>query len=257
MRIQVLSSGSKGNLLFLESENTRLLVDVGLSCKQAEKRLSMVGVDPETIDAVLVTHEHIDHIAGISVLSRRYRLPVWVVESAWRAIHGRNPDWFLVKTFNPGESFRLGDITVKPFRVSHDAADPVAYCFQNGRTVFGMATDLGHAPDGVAEDLADANLLMLESNHDTDMLENGPYPWFLKARISSVKGHLSNSQSGGLLKRLIHPGLGGVILAHLSEENNRPELARMEAERVLEEAGADLPVYVAEQHAPIKAVAVR
>ncbi len=257
MRMHVLSSGSKGNLTFLETAGVRILVDVGLSCKEATRRLQAVGVDPESLDAILVTHEHSDHIRGVSVTSRRYKLPVWIGARAWKRVSVRETDWFLVNEFRPERPFCIGDLEILPFRVPHDAADPVAYRFQSPEGRAGLVTDLGHAPEPVVRALLGSDLLVLESNHDETMLETGPYPDYLKRRIRSHAGHLSNTQSAELLDRLWHPGLKGVVLGHLSEENNRPELALAQAARVLEKHGSAIPLFVARQDRPIPALDTR
>lgn len=254
MRVQVLSSGSKGNLLHLHSGSTRLLVDAGISCKQIEGRMRLAQLNPQHLDAILVTHEHSDHIRGISVLSRRYNIPVWVCRKAWDHVSRTNPGWHNVTIFNPGISFALGDLEVHPFSIPHDTSDPVAFCFKSASYKFAMATDLGSTPDSVISILAKSDLLLLESNHDMDMLMNGPYPWFLKRRISSRHGHLSNDQCAELIQQLIHPGLKAVILAHLSETNNRPELALKKTADVLNAAEMNIPLIVADQHKPSSAI---
>jgi len=248
MRVQVLSSGSKGNAVHIQTKDASLLVDAGLSCRELERRMALVGLSANKLDAVLVTHEHSDHIRGVSLFSRRHKLPVYVARQSWDAAKNYDPDWYGVQTFEPGEELPFKGLVARSFRIPHDTADPVAYIFEHPEGRFGMATDLGHAPEHVVKALYGCDLLLLESNHDERMLREGPYPYFLKKRVASDLGHLSNRQSAELLTRLLHPGLRSVMLGHLSEQNNRPELARKAAQEALHGSGVDL--LVALQHQP-------
>ncbi len=257
MRVQNLSSGSKGNCTVVQSDGTTVLVDLGLSCKETERRMSLAGVDPAAVDAILVTHEHSDHIRGIRVFSKRYNVPVWIGERAHKHIYGPMAGWQLVNYFEPGHEFRVGSIAVRPFRIPHDTSDPVAFRLSDKRHSFGIATDLGHAPELVIDQLQQADLLLIESNHDEKMLWDGPYPWVLKRRVASKHGHLSNAQSAELIDRLWHDNLQGVILGHLSEENNRPELALQSALAVLQNEQRQTPVFVASQYDPTDAVELK
>ncbi|RJO71912.1 MAG: MBL fold metallo-hydrolase [Myxococcales bacterium] len=256
MEVRVLSSGSKGNLLHLQAGETAVLVDCGLSCKQVEARMAKAGLDPRAVSAILVTHEHTDHIAGVSVFSRRYRVPVYIPHRAWRAVQRWQNDWWEVRHIRAGEPLRLNGLCVEPFSIPHDTEEPVAFAFEHGGARFGMATDLGHASESVVQALSGMDALLIESNHDERMLETGPYPWPLKQRIASPFGHLSNRQSAALLRRLLHPALQTVILGHLSEENNQPELAQAAAQLVLDEARAEAPLIIAGQYEPLPPVVV-
>ncbi len=256
MRIQVLSSGSKGNILHLSAANTNILVDVGLNCKQTELRMKAADLDPLELCAILITHEHSDHICGVSVLSRRYKLPVYICANAWRNISRRNLNWHEVITFTPGREFRINNLAVTPFPISHDTSDPVAFSFTHETRKFSMATDLGVEPAMAMHILAGSDVLMLESNHDEKMLREGPYPLMLKRRISSNLGHLSNSQSANMLKSLLHPKLQGVILAHLSETNNLPKLAYRKAKQVLVQAEMNIPLLVGDQYKPTSPIEI-
>lgn len=233
IRHTVLASGSRGNALHLEAGGVRLLVDDGLTARETEARLSGAGLDPARLDAILVTHEHSDHVRGIGVLSRRYHLPVYIAAKAYAALGSQDADWHEVRPLTPGLAFDLGGLRVKPLAVSHDAAEPVGYRFEAEGRAWACVTDLGYAPDSLLAELGDLDLLHVESNHDSKLLKLGSYPGYLKHRIASNRGHLSNRQCADVLARLAGERLTYVILAHLSEENNTPELARKSAEAAL------------------------
>ena len=245
LRFCALASGSKGNCIYVESNGTRILVDAGLSRAQIVRRLSEIGVRPETLSAVVITHEHTDHVRGAPVLSRTYHVPVYVNEGTRRS-------WDLFKrtyrncAFETGTPFAVGGLRLEPFSVPHDAADPVGLVISNGEKRIGIASDLGIATGLVRERLRGTDALIVESNHDPVMLEEGPYPWELKQRISGTQGHLSNDDCGMLVQELLHGGLRHVVLAHLSEVNNQPDVARRCVQAYLEDAGAlDLNLSVA------------
>ncbi len=221
MRFSVLSSGSKANCTFVESGNTRILIDCGLSAKETEKRLLMHGINPETIDAVIVTHEHSDHVYGIPVFTKRYKLPVFANRGTARNL--KKP--YGVEKFNNSESFWIGSIRIDPFSIVHDAADPVGFSLAAEGLKFVQVTDLGRVTPLVKHMLESANAIVLESNHDQDMLQNCDYSWHLKQRISSSYGHLSNDSAGALLQEIVHEGLSHIVLAHLSDNSNTPEVA--------------------------------
>jgi phosphoribosyl 1,2-cyclic phosphodiesterase len=224
MRLCLLASGSKGNCLFLETDSCRLLIDAGLSGREALLRLASIGVAPESLDGILITHEHTDHIRGVGALARRLKIPVLCgsrTHEAARHVIGKVD---LVE-FDPGSSFTFKGISVDPFPITHDACDPVGFRIEGGEGCIGFATDLGIATRLTQEKLKGCRALVLEFNHDEEMLQNGPYPWHLKQRIRSRHGHLSNSEAAVLLDELLHPGLEGVFLSHLSEVNNDPALA--------------------------------
>ncbi len=319
MRLTVLASGSKGNSAVVATERTRLLVDAGLSCRELLRRMREAGEEPERLSAILVTHEHQDHVAGLGVLARRLRIPVFFTEgthrawvrmlrprttmsyAAWldrlaaeraakaaEAERARVPDYpfgaetagaematgdpaaavagaaperavesaavegcepaaergtaeadptFLpaVEYFRSGVRFAVGDIEVCPFTIPHDAADPCGFVFLAEGLRFGLATDLGYMPPNVKAALRDLDVLLLESNHDLEMLKDGPYPWSVKQRVMSRVGHLSNLACAEFLERDYDGGAHTVVLAHLSESNNVPELARMAAEGAIGE----------------------
>jgi phosphoribosyl 1,2-cyclic phosphodiesterase len=225
IKVCVLASGSKGNAIYIADENTAILIDAGMSGSEVERRLCSRDFDPETLDAVIVSHEHADHTQGVGVLSRRFRLPVYISELTLQATNGRMGPLKEVRYFCRGAAFKIGSFRIRPFAVSHDAADPVGFTIDNNGTKIGIATDLGAATQLVRHHLQGCRLLVLEANHDLRMLEEGPYPWELKQRIRSRLGHLSNEASRNLLETVSSPELQHVILAHLSETNNRGEQA--------------------------------
>ena len=230
MNVCLLASGSKGNSLLISSGHTRLLIDAGLSARELCRRLALTGVAPEDLDAVLVTHEHIDHVRGLGVLCRRYRLPVYLHHATAVSLTDR-PE--RVIEFETGTELPVGDLGIRAFPVTHDAQAPVGFTVSGPAGKVGVATDLGIATRLVAEELRHCRTLVLESNHDEEMLRDGPYPWPLKQRIKGNHGHLSNRDSADLLGTLCWEGLETVFLAHLSETNNHPGLARTTAEQVL------------------------
>jgi phosphoribosyl 1,2-cyclic phosphodiesterase len=234
-RVRVLASGSSGNALFVSFGNTRLLVDAGVSIKQLEGALAEIGERPDDLSAVLVTHEHADHVAGLNALQSRWaHVPIRATSSTARQLERRD----IARVDGPplagGLAIHVGDVRVAPFAVDHDAAEPVGFRFDWGDFSMAVATDLGTARPHIEAMLAGCRVLMLEANHDPDMLRNGPYPAFLKRRIASVSGHLSNRQSAALVSRVASPALERVVLAHLSNTNNTPQLAVAEVSRALD-----------------------
>ena len=224
LSVCVIASGSKGNAIYISDGTCSILVDAGLSGKAIELRMRERGLAPDALSAIVVSHEHSDHIQGVGVLSRRYQLPVYIAPGTLEAAPqvGR-----LHKThhFECGRDFSIGDIRIHPFSISHDAADPAGFTFQLNGARIGIATDLGIATAMVREHLKECSLLVLEANHDRDMLIDGPYPWPLKQRIKGRTGHLSNQASRVLLEEIQHEKLAHVVLAHLSETNNTPDAA--------------------------------
>ena len=237
-----LFSGSSGNALFCQYGNTRLLIDAGKPGKQVEEALRSIGVDPGTLSGVLITHEHSDHISGVGVISRKYHLPLYATAGTWAAMDGKigKIDPALRQELQAGRDFLLGDIGVVPFPIPHDAADPVGYRLYGGNLSVSTATDLGHFSGYVYDQIAGSDLILLESNHDPDMLRANPrYSAQLKARILGERGHLSNASCAEALLRLIAAGTGTVVLGHLSGENNTPELAERVSSEILRREGIE------------------
>jgi phosphoribosyl 1,2-cyclic phosphodiesterase len=221
----VLASGSKGNAIFIANGTNALLVDAGLSGKELERRLNDQGLRVESIRAIVVTHEHSDHICGVGVMSRRYNLPVYVSAGIQPHLQGHIGNVKKIVRYHCGRPFRIAGFDLHPFSLSHDAVDPAGFTISvNGKKI-GIATDLGIATETVKHHLKTCDLLILEANHDPRMLIEGPYPWPLKQRIQGRSGHLSNQDSCELLQDVMHAGLKHVILAHLSETNNTPDKA--------------------------------
>lgn len=250
MRICLLASGSKGNSLYVESGETRMLVDAGLSAREIARRLALIGVDAADLDGILVSHEHTDHVRGVGVLARKYRLPVYVSYPTHREVREGICGAAVIE-FESGYSFGFRDMLIDPFPITHDACDPVGFTLESREGKVGMATDLGTGTRLVADKLKGCRALVLESNHDEEMLMDGPYPWHLKQRIKSRHGHLSNSDSAALLAEVLHPGLEGLFLAHLSEVNNDPAVAREVTENLLAAQVACSPrLIVGDQYRP-------
>jgi len=297
VRFTVLASGSKGNCTVVSGGNTRILVDAGLSCREMFRRMEQSGEDPRTLDAILITHEHQDHVNGLAVTARKLGIPVYFTEATHREwmrwITPRRrmtyADWLeqcrkqaaerraepapdgpdceeaeagdavalqaaeaqeepknepkadkpdpsrlpAVEFFQAGRPFQVGDIAVSPFTIPHDAADPVGFVFRAEGVRLAVATDLGYIPPNVKAQLKGVDLLLLESNHDLDMLRDGPYPWQVKQRVLSRVGHLSNDATAAFLEAEYDGQATYIILGHLSENNNLPELARLAAEQAL------------------------
>ncbi len=238
--LTVLASGSQGNCTVVSSSRTRLLVDAGLSCRELMRRMLACGEDPATLDAVLITHEHADHVAGLRVLARRLKIPIYITgatyQEYWRCARdgaGQRVALERREQFCAGSGFDIGDITVMPFTIPHDAADPVGFTFRADGIKLGICTDLGYLPASVRDHLRGCHILMIESNHDLELLRGGPYPWSVKQRVMSRVGHLSNDALADFLTTDYDGSAEFLILAHLSEQNNHPEIARMTAERAL------------------------
>jgi phosphoribosyl 1,2-cyclic phosphodiesterase len=246
LAVCILASGSKGNAIYVSDGSTAILVDAGLSGVAIERRLRSRALSPKSLDGIVVSHEHTDHIQAAGVLSRRYKLPVYISHKT-KKVSSQLGNVHELRIFECGSTFQINRLTIHPFAVSHDAEDPVGFTIAQNGTTIGIATDLGIATSMVKQHLKRCFLLILESNHDTAMLTNGPYPWPIKQRIKSRTGHLSNVESKNLLKQLLHDRLEYVILAHLSEINNTPQKAFNEVAKALTQCKARL--IVAEQDA--------
>ncbi len=310
----MLASGSKGNSTLVSSSRTRILVDAGLSCRELLKRMQMANEDPAAIDALLITHEHQDHVQGVAVLARKLGVPVYFTQAThrawmrWMMPHKRitYAAWLAqrqqdlaqkqqtaavpadedilcadgapepmqeeprpeeiksedpcrlpgVEYFAAGTGFLIGDIAITPFTIPHDAADPVGFVFEADGVRMAIATDLGYMPPNVKMAIRNCDVLMLESNHDLEMLRDGPYPWSVKQRVMSRVGHLSNEAASDFLEKNYDGNASYVVLAHLSECNNLPELARVTAERALRDRMSLLAnkLILAEQDAPLEPI---
>jgi len=250
VRICVLGSGSGGNCTLVATAKTRLLIDAGFSFREIRLRLQEIGEDFARLDALLITHEHSDHVSGLAALARSFHKPIYLTPLTAQQIDWKdsNP---VVENFQAGERLAIGDLEVDSFTVPHDAVDPVAFCFRAQGLKVGVVTDLGYMPDSVKHYLRGCHLLVLESNHDLEMLKVGPYPWFVKQRVMSRVGHLSNHAVGEYLAADYDRSAQILVLAHLSEQNNHPEIAWMSATDALRQAGAgDTRLVLAEQRRP-------
>ena len=225
MKFCVLGSGSRGNATYLEANGTSILIDAGMSGIELQKRLSVIGVEFSAINAILVTHEHNDHIHGVGVLSRRAKIPVYANPPTFSAAARIVNKLFSFNEFETGKTFYFRNLEIHPFSISHDSEDPVGFRISDGDTIFGYCTDTGKVSQLMRHRLASCQALVLESNHDLEMLQNGSYPPYLKQRIRSSQGHLDNTEAAVFLQELAHEKLQHVVLAHLSEENNHPEIA--------------------------------
>lgn len=229
MRFASIASGSSGNCIYAGTDNTHILIDAGISKKRIESGLNEIDLSLKDIDAILVTHEHSDHISGLGVVSRAYQIPIYGTSQTIDYIKNYKSlgkiDEDLYNDITPDESFNIHDMQINPFSISHDAANPVAYRVQSGDKSVAVATDMGVYDDYTISNLEGVNAILLEANHDVRMLEAGPYPYILKRRILGEKGHLSNETSGKLLSRLLHDNLKHIFLGHLSKENNYDMLA--------------------------------
>ena len=263
LRVSILASGSSGNITLLETEYTRLLVDVGLGRRETMARLAAVGIDLDRLDGILISHEHTDHCGGLPHALATWKAPLFVTEQTLDALHRVLSDALAkrlnrVESIHAGQCFAVGDIEVHAFAVPHDAADPVAFTFRSNGTKLGLVTDLGYLPELVKHHLRECDCLILESNHDPDMLKAGPYPWVVKQRILSRTGHLSNHAVSEFLcdPEGFDSRARYLVLAHLSEENNNPELARLSAEEALSRRPAESTfrgeLLIASQRVPLK-----
>lgn len=248
-----IASGSSGNCYVIGSEKCKILLDAGVSGKKITAGLNTVGISPEEIEAILVTHEHIDHVKGVGVFSRKYDTPIYANEATWQAMQssiGKVKE-HNIKTFDTGKEFYINDVDIKSYPIPHDATEPVGFSFYKNNVQASIATDLGYMTDEILEEITYADFLILEANHDIEMLKMGKYPWYLKQRILSDTGHLSNIDAGKALSHILKKNEKErkVVLAHLSHENNFPQMAYQTIKNILEEEkiyiGHDIEIYTA------------
>jgi len=268
LRVSILASGSTGNSTLLETESTTILIDAGLGRKEICRRFGALGrPEPERVDGILITHEHSDHSSAVAQLARLWDCPAYLTEATHREIvkmyaddpekPGRKATLERLQYIQPGERFQIGDIEVNAFAIPHDAVDPVGYAFRANGTKVVIVTDLGYLPELVKHHLREADFLILESNHALDMLKTGPYPWHIKQRVMSRTGHLSNEIVGEFLgdAELFDGRARHLVLAHLSEQNNNPHVARISAEEALNRRPSDFAfrgtLHVASQTIPL------
>lgn len=234
-----LYSGSSGNSIYIGTDKTKLLVDAGVSGKKIQEGLSEIGVNPNDIKGILITHEHDDHIKAAGILSRRFNIPIYANKDTWMAMESAIGEVKSdnIRVFEKYYPFEIGDITIIPFKIPHDASSPCGYSFINENKKVSIATDIGHASEDVKNNIKDSDLILLESNHDVEMLKVGPYPYYLKRRVLSEVGHLSNEDCGKTIVDILNSRIKKVVLGHLSKTNNYPELAYRTVLSILEMNG--------------------
>lgn len=242
LRFATIASSSKGNCIYVGSEHTNILIDAGLSGKKIEEGLKALELSGEDIDAIFVTHEHNDHVAGIGVMSRRHNIPIYATEGTWANMPSsvgsfrRNME----RLVYADEVCYFNDLCIKPFNIPHDANEPVGYSIFNNNNKITIATDIGHITDTVAENIKDSSLILLESNHDINMVREGSYPYSLKQRILGDYGHLSNDNAGKFLTSVHNDKLQYVFLGHLSQDNNTPRIAYDTVSDIVTDSGVEL-----------------
>ncbi|MCW5978045.1 MAG: MBL fold metallo-hydrolase [Bryobacteraceae bacterium] len=245
VKVCILASSSSGNCAFIGTQRTRILVDAGLSRKATFERLAAIGERPAALDAIVVTHEHTDHVSGLAVIAKAHGIPIYMTSLTAPTIPWADFQPKIVE-FQAGTGFTIGDIQAQSFTIPHDASDPVGFCFQADGVKVGLVTDLGYVPESVKFHLRGTQLLILESNHDLEMLKVGPYPWSVKQRVMGRRGHLSND----VASHFVRDGLDGstrvLVLGHLSEHNNHPEIARVTAMQALADRALDSRLVVVE-----------
>ncbi|MFO7815681.1 MAG: MBL fold metallo-hydrolase [Halanaerobiales bacterium] len=261
IEVSVLSSGSSGNSIYINDGKNNFLIDAGLSGKKLIKRLKKIDATPEELDGILITHEHKDHIKGVGILSRRLDIPIYANQETWavcESVLGKLKDKN-IKSFN--SDFSFGNFDIRPIDISHDARAPVAYVVYRNNKKMVFATDLGYINEELMKELTDIDFLLLESNHDIDMLMSGNYPRFLKRRIRGDKGHLSNDAAAQILPELINGRCPQVLLGHLSQENNNPKVAYLTVENILKAKGLvvdkDLKLDLTYQHKPTRIYTIK
>ncbi len=249
LRVNLLGSGSSGNAALVRTDRVRVLIDAGFSFRSLSKRLAAIGEDPRNLDAVLVSHEHSDHIAGLPTLLKKTKIPVYLTDLTADAMEWADPQP-AVETFRAGARLTIGDLEIDTFTVPHDAVDPVGFRFRSNGCKVAHVTDLGYMTESIKHAIRGCDMVVLESNHDLEMLKVGPYPWFVKQRVMSRVGHLSNQAVHDFLTSEFDLSTRILVLAHLSGNNNHPAIARMEAEEALKRAGAKTRLTVASQDEP-------
>jgi len=251
--VSVLGSGSRGNATFIKTERVRLLIDAGISRKEIAKRLESIGEDPDGIDAVLITHEHGDHSCGLKTLLKDLPIEAFLTWGTISALQAEqyDLDGSKITPVQPEVPFEVGGVEIYPFRIPHDATEPVAFSITCGGVKITQLTDIGYMPDDVVKQLRGTHVLILESNHDLEMLRVGPYPWNLKQRLMGRYGHLSNTAVSRFIRDQYDGMAEHVLLAHLSERNNHPEIAKQEATRALRHRGlSTAPLAITSQDEP-------
>lgn len=263
MRLCSIASGSAGNCIYVGSDCTHILLDAGISAKRVEEGLKSLEINPKELDAILVTHEHSDHIQGLGVLARKYGIPIYATKGTVEGIRQTcsvgKIDEALFNTVSSDCRFYVKDVCVTPFSISHDAKEPVGYTFKCDGKKAAVATDLGTYNDYILDKISNCDVLMAEANHDIHMLQVGPYPYYLKQRILSDHGHLSNENCGRMISEALHDGVKHIVLGHLSKENNYPDLAYETVRLEIEASdtpyhGNDFPLTVAKRDMPISII---
>ncbi|MCR4649092.1 MAG: MBL fold metallo-hydrolase [Lachnospiraceae bacterium] len=256
MRVVPIASGSSGNCIYVGDDNTHILIDVGISAKAVEEGLNKLDLTIGDIDAILVTHEHSDHIKGLGVVERKKEIPVYAsmgtIEGIYSAKSLGSFNLDTLKSLRDLSSFEIGDFTFTPHPVFHDANEPLCFSFENNKKKAAVVTDLGHYDEELIDFLGGLDYMVIEANHDIRMLQTGPYSYNLKRRIMSDEGHLSNESSGKFISRLLNDNIQGIMLAHLSDMNNLPDLAyeAVKVEITMSDTkydGLDFPIYVAKR----------
>jgi len=245
VKISVLATSSSGNCTFVGTDSTRILIDAGLTRRDTLERMARIGEHPEKLDAILITHEHSDHVSGLPVLLRKWKIPVYSTHLTAPTVDfdGVEPR---LETFQAGTKFTIGDIDITSFTIPHDAVDPVGYTVESQGIKFGLAMDLGYMPDSVKYHLRGCHMMVLESNHDLEMLKVGPYPWSVKQRVMGRKGHLSNDIVSQFILEDLDTTVETLLLGHLSEHNNHPAIVSLVASQALERRGRSTKLVVAE-----------
>ena len=243
-----LASGSKGNSIFVGTKNSRILIDAGISAKATQEKLQLIGVDLQTIDAILITHEHVDHIRGLQSIALKYNIPVFANSDTARAILETMDEHPSFKIFSTGETFEFGDLEIHPFSIQHDTLDPVAFTIQSSDLKLGFCTDLGFITTLVKTHLKNCDYLYIEANHEPAMVHASSRPMIYKQRVLSRQGHLSNQQCAELIQEIAHPKLRHIHLAHLSEECNHPQKALDTVQASLNTLALSIDLSIAYQH---------